>query len=166
MSKPRPVYAGTTYLITRRCSERRFFLDPTPLPAEVTLTLVPPPAFEDIDDGGVELVTTRLAETEARLRAEAAKKGIRFVGLRRVRKQRWKECPRSFVRRMQMRPRVATRDKWRRIEALTRDKQFEIDHAEALAAWRDGNRDVVFPAGTNKMRVMHGVRCREQAALL
>jgi REP element-mobilizing transposase RayT len=30
MSLPRPVYTGTTYMITRRCSERRLFLQPSP----------------------------------------------------------------------------------------------------------------------------------------
>ena len=32
---------------------------------------------------------------------------------------------------------------------------------EVLARWRAGDRDVVFPAGTYKMRVVHGARCAE-----
>jgi hypothetical protein len=40
MSLSRPVYAGTTYMITRRCSERRFFTQPSPLVAQVFMYLM------------------------------------------------------------------------------------------------------------------------------
>ena len=135
------------------------FREAGPLPAEATLTLVPPEAFSGMDDDGVALVSAHLAEREQRLRDEAKKKSIRFLGVRRLSKQRWSDCPTSFARRMSLRPRVATRDNSRRIEALCRNKQFEIDHAEALKAWRAGKRDAVFPFGTYKMRRLHGVSC-------
>jgi putative transposase len=37
MTAPRRVLPGTTYLVTRRCSERRFFLKPSPLTNEIFL---------------------------------------------------------------------------------------------------------------------------------
>ena len=40
MSAPRPVLKGTTYLVSRRCSERRFFLRPSRLVNEVFLFLL------------------------------------------------------------------------------------------------------------------------------
>jgi REP element-mobilizing transposase RayT len=40
MSSPRPVLKGTTYLVTRRCSERRFFLRPSGAVNEVFLFLL------------------------------------------------------------------------------------------------------------------------------
>jgi REP element-mobilizing transposase RayT len=40
MSAPRPVRKGTTYLVTRRCSERRFFLRPDPSVNQLFLFLL------------------------------------------------------------------------------------------------------------------------------
>jgi hypothetical protein len=54
---------------------------------------------------------------------------------------------------------VACRAKWKRIEALQRLAEFGRAYREALAAWRGGVRDVVFPEGTWLMRVLHAVPC-------
>jgi REP-associated tyrosine transposase len=45
------------------------------------------------------------------------------------------------------RPRVATRCKWARIEALMRNRAFVVDYASARERWRNGIA-AVFPAGT------------------
>jgi putative transposase len=37
VTPPRRVLPGTIYLVTRRCSERRFFLKPSPLTSEIFL---------------------------------------------------------------------------------------------------------------------------------
>jgi hypothetical protein len=59
-----------------------------------------------------------------------------------------------------MKPRVAARDKWKRIEALSRLVDFLARYREALLAMRAG-REFVFPAGTYGLRVAYGVRCAE-----
>jgi hypothetical protein len=56
-------------------------------------------------------------------------------------------------------PRVACRNKWKRIEALLRLAEFGRAYRDALAAWRGGVREAVFPLGTWQMRVQHAVRC-------
>ena len=45
-------------------------------------------------------------------------------------------------------PRVAAKNKWQRIEALGRMKEFLRAYAEALVSFLEGKREVVFPAGT------------------
>ena len=50
-------------------------------------------------------------------------------------------------------------DKWRRIEALSRLVEFLRAYREAWAAFKAGARDVLFPAGTYLLRVVHGARC-------
>jgi len=67
--------------------------------------------------------------------------------------------PRPGEPRRQLSPRVAARDKWRRIELLQQLKSFLTDYWEALQLWREGKVDPVFPAGTYLMRVAHGVAC-------
>ena len=56
-------------------------------------------------------------------------------------------------------PRIAGGDKWKRIEALSRLVSFLKSYREAWAAFRDGVRDVIFPAGTYWLRVNQVVRC-------
>jgi hypothetical protein len=46
-----------------------------------------------------------------------------------------------------------------RIERLAQLVSFATQYRAALAAWREGVRDVLFPAGTYLMRVLHGARC-------
>ncbi len=61
--------------------------------------------------------------------------------------------------RRRLKPRVACRDKWKRIEALNRLAKFLHAYREALAAWRKGIRNALFPPGTYLLRLTHGVRC-------
>jgi putative transposase len=56
-------------------------------------------------------------------------------------------------------PRVAARDKWKRIEALTRLAGFLAEYRKAWRASRERRTGVLFPAGTYLMRVVHGFPC-------
>ena len=58
-----------------------------------------------------------------------------------------------------LKPRIACRDKWKRIEALGRLAAFVDAYRSALRAWRLGRSGVVFPAGTYLVRVTHNVAC-------
>jgi hypothetical protein len=58
-----------------------------------------------------------------------------------------------------MNPRVASRDKWKRIEALGRLVQFLKCYAAAWAARQRGATDALFPHGTYLLRVLHDVPC-------
>jgi putative transposase len=137
-----------------------FFSAKGKVAAEATLELVPPPALAAAyEDGGVEVMTKHLRELEEKLRQEARKAGRRFLGVKAIRQQKWSECPDSFAKRRGLKPRVATRNKWKRIEALLRNLEFVAQYREARKKWLEGDRDVVFPFGTYLMRVVHRVRC-------
>ena len=56
-------------------------------------------------------------------------------------------------------PRIACKRKWPRIQAIEEYKTFQKEYREALVAYLDGNRDVIFPYGSWWMRVFHGMRC-------
>ena len=56
-------------------------------------------------------------------------------------------------------PRVAARDKWKRIEALGRLVEFLRSYRQAWMARCAGDVAVVFPCGTYLLRVVHGVAC-------
>ena len=89
----------------------------------------------------------RVRAVELERAAERARTGRRVLGRRAVRAQSWRDCPASLEPRRNLRPRVATRSKWARIEALVRNRAFATEYASARAQWRNG-LPVVFPAGT------------------
>jgi REP element-mobilizing transposase RayT len=136
---------------------RHFFRDRGNLPERVDLELVPPPRFSAAEFW--EQLELRLAETEAAARATAAATGRGFVGEARVLKVRPSAGPDTRERRRGLKPRVACRDKWKRIEALERLAAFVVAYRSALRAWRSGRAGVIFPAGTYLVRVTHGVAC-------
>jgi putative transposase len=128
----------------------------TPACAELTLT-VPlgfacPREFQ-------ERVAAELERLEAKARIEAAATRRGFAGRARVlaRKPTARVAPGAPRRNLS--PQVAARDTATRIEALLRLTAFRRAYREALAAFRAGIRDVIFPAGTYLLRVEHGVRC-------
>jgi REP element-mobilizing transposase RayT len=135
-----------------------FFRANGPLPAVARLQLHRPPGFES-DESFVEEVTERVRRVEDRAAAELGKQGRSFLGVSRVLGQKPHGRPAAVEPRRGLNPRVACRNKWRRIEALLRLREFRHAYREALEAWRAGVRDVLFPAGTWLMRIQHQVRC-------
>ncbi len=61
--------------------------------------------------------------------------------------------------RRALNPRVAARDKWKRIEALGRLVEFLRSYRAAWRARRAGAANVLFPHGTYHLRVVHYVAC-------
>ena len=139
---------------------REFFRKDGPLPPSIDLEFVHPPGFEDLSVRQVrKLVADGLREREDQARVARRKAGRRIVGRRAIRRQRWDESPTTWAKRFGLKPRVATKDKWRRIAALQRVRAFIDAYRVALNRWRNGERDVCFPYGTNMMRLVHNVRC-------
>jgi REP element-mobilizing transposase RayT len=127
------------------------------LPAEVTLRLETPPGFDSAEQF-TDLLSRALdaAEDEARSRWRA--RGG-FMGVEAVLAQNPTARPRPTEPRRALNPRVAGRDKWKRIEVLARLAEFLSAYRAAWRARRGGSRDVVFPCGTYLLRVVHGVPC-------
>lgn len=137
-----------------------FFREDGNMPAVAKLKLTRPDIFPELsDEEFVELLKERLEEREAEIRAEAKATGKRFLGLRRLRRQRVTDTPLSHAPRRKLRPRVAAVNKWRRIEALQRLKEFIAAYREAWLRWKQGFTDVVFPRGTYAMAKYAAVRC-------
>lgn len=134
------------------------FFDPDgQMPARSTLPLTPPPGFTAEEYRSA--LTSRLAEIEKRAARELEAAGRKFMGARRVLAQRHTDYPAPGEPRRELNPRVAARDKWKRIEALGRLKDFLRHYREALTKLRQGVAGVVFPQGTYRLRVLFGVPC-------
>jgi len=129
-------------------------------PAVACLEMSRPPGYEELTDDELEaMVRAAIDEREERFRLEARRDGKEFLGRRGVMAQSRHARPGRREPRFEMSPRVACRNKWRRIERLRRDRKWRAAYAQALQHWRNGEREVLFPHGTYQMRVLHGVTC-------
>lgn len=129
---------------------RQFFRADGPMPDEVTLDLVIPPELGDADEVR-RVIRERVAEVERRVAVERAERGAKVLGRRAVLRQSWRDSPTSREPRRDLRPRVAARSVWARVEALARDRAFLIAYREARASWIAGIT-TAFPFGTYWLR--------------
>lgn len=130
-----------------------FFRAEGPMPETVELELVPPPGFES-PAAFREKLEVALTEREQRVVVERREGREQQVGEREPTAR-----PVTGESRRGLRPKVAGRDKKKRIEALKRLKDFMSAYREAWKAMHAGVRDVLFPHGTYWLRVAFGVRC-------
>jgi REP element-mobilizing transposase RayT len=151
----RPDQLGIARLTARRPP---LFFRAGGLPEASELALTLPPGFESAAEFQAR-VAEAVTELEDRARQEHASKGRPFVGPARVLAQDPYSRPPRWERRRGLNPRVASADRWKRMEALVRLKQFLSSYREALRKLRVGGPDIVFPAGTYLLRVRQGVRC-------
>ena len=124
------------------------------LPEVVELELTRPPCFEGMSN---RELFVRIEEELARVEVENRGRG-RAMGMRRVMSQDWNARPKGSEERRQLRPTIAGRNKWARIEALQRSKAWLVAYYEALRRFVAGEREVVFPRGTWRMGVRFGCR--------
>ena len=139
----------------------KFFRAQGSMPKSIDLDIATPSldglsrreAQKRIDEG--------IAEREARERARVLREGGTFLGPDAVKRQDPFASPTTREPRRQLSPRVASPNRWRRIETLARCADFARAYRDALAAWCAKKRSVVFPLGTYLMRLRHQVRCAE-----
>ena len=135
--------AGRSLRATRRL---HFFRPDGPMPDALELPLTIPaelgPAAAVVSE-----LRDRVRAVELERATERARTGRRVLGRRAVLAQSWRDSPVSVEPRRNLRPRVATRNKWARIEALLRNRAFATEYASARERWRDGI-PAVFPPGT------------------
>jgi len=130
------------------------------MPKLVTLEFARPPGFEDMSHAEFckELQSAiSAAENAAVIERILAKKKV--VGVKAIKAQRWWSFPKKSAPKRRLSPRVACKNQWARIEFIRRNKEFIAEHRKARLAWKAGERDVVFPAGTYWHKCHAGVNC-------
>jgi REP element-mobilizing transposase RayT len=126
------------------------------VPEGVSLHLTVPPGCGTAAEFR-ELLEIALAELERR----HARERCTFLGAARVLAQKWWKRPQSEEPRRGLRPRIAARNAGRRTELIASLRAFLAAYRDAFAAWRRGQREVLFPAGTYALRVIHRAACAE-----
>lgn len=128
----------------------RFFRAHGPMPESVEMPLAIPAELGPEAEVLAEL-RNRIDAVEAAHAAERQRTGQRVCGRRAVLAQSWHSHPSSSESRRNLRPGVATRNKWARIEALMRNRAFLLEYTSAREAWLAGIV-VAFPPGTYWLR--------------
>jgi putative transposase len=163
VAKPQQWPGLIAYLPGQKLTSKRpevYFSEDGKMEESVELTLTIPPQYSHLSEKEyIAQLTEAIAHREESIHAEMKQTGRGFMGRQAVMRQRHTDSPSSREPRRNLNPQVACRSKWHRIEALQRLKSFQSDYKEALKRWRDGEHNVVFPAGTYAMRVHAGVKC-------
>jgi hypothetical protein len=154
-----PGVGGLSWLLTGRAMSARrplhFFRADGSMPEYVELQLSIPPELGDAEQ--IRGTLRGLVEAAEKYYASRrAREGKRVLGRRGVLRQSWRESPRTQKPSSDLRPTVAARSVWSRIEALQRDAAFLAAYRAARTTWIAG-LPTVFPAGTYWLRRFAGV---------
>jgi putative transposase len=135
----------------------RFFRKDGTLPESITLEVQQPPGFGNLDPAEWRaLLAERIRAVETAAREQRRVDGRRVRGRAEVLRQRPTDRPQSHEARRQMNPRIASVNKWARIEAIQRNKAFLAAYRAAREPWKMGTQ-AIFPAGTYWLRKFAGV---------
>ncbi len=131
----------------------KHFFDPGGgLPETVTLRFIRPREFAHLShEQWVALLRREVTKAERSAAQRRREKKISLLGRRAVRRQSPFARPKTVAKRRGMVPRVATRNKWLRIEQLTQGERFRVRYRRALLLARSG-LSATFPYGTYKLR--------------
>lgn len=130
-----------------------FFSEDGPMPQTVTLVAAKLPGFADLDQEAWSAKIERAAkaaEESAREARQTAKR--RIVGRKEVLRQKPTDSPKTVAPRGGLRPHVACGNVERRRVELAALRKFRVAHRIARRSWSTGEREVIFPAGTYRMR--------------
>lgn len=150
-----PEAVGTSWRTFRRPTH--FFSADGGMPERASIELTAAPGLEVEEFRALLAACLEVKESEA-TRA-LAREGRRFMGARKVLAQKHTDSPAPGEPRRRLNPRVAARDKWKRVEALGRLRSFLDEYRAAFAKLRAGIEDAVFPEGTYQLRVRLCVTC-------
>jgi hypothetical protein len=126
-------------------------------PESVVLELVPPRGMDAAETR--QRVDAAVREIERAKQIEMRKNNRKFIGPKRIMEQDPYDNPTSWEKRRGRNPTFASRDKWARIEASQRKREWLEAYRDARDRYIAGDRSVEFPHGTWAMVQLHGCRC-------
>ncbi len=132
---------------------RGFFRPDGKMPDEVTIRLECPDGFEDLSDAEWSAkVQDAVLREEARAREERVAAGRRVLGRKAILRAEPTDTPKTVEPRRGLRPHLACLGKARRLRELDALIAFRAERRAAVLRAMRGERDVVFPYGTYRVR--------------
>jgi putative transposase len=139
----------------RATRPKHFFAEDGTMPKEVTLHLTIPRELGDQEEILAE-VQARVTAVEEECARERARTGKRVLGRYAILRQAWRDSPTSREPRRGLRPTIAARSLWARLEAIQRKRDFIAAYRVARAALIAGT-PIPFPPGTYWLQRFLGV---------
>ena len=137
-------------------SGRAAFASRSKMPETAVLMLDRPQVRLELSDSELRAkIREDLATREAEIGVERAGKPV--LGMKAALKIHWSTVPRKGEELFGRQPTFSTQTQEQRLRMKLLRIQFLKDYRSALARWNAGERDVVFPAGTVRMRLRHKV---------
>jgi len=161
---PRFSTHGWRFGETRTFTRPRWFFDKKgDMPATISLTLVRPAIFLDLDDDELfEMLEHEVRRREIAHQDAFRRENRRFMGSRKLARQSWIRAPKTFQERFKVMPEVAASSELLRLAQLQRDREWEREYAAARELLLAGS-PAVFPRGTYWMKHFAGVVVAERA---
>ncbi len=151
---------------TRTFRRPKWFFDKRgEMPERVSLTLVRPKIFLELDDDALyEMLEAEVRRKELELQREIRRKGRRFMGPEKLAKQRWNRAPKPKrpEEQFKVKRRVRDSNQWVQLARLQRDREWEREYAAARELMLAG-KPAVFPAGTYWLQHFAGVEVAKRA---
>jgi putative transposase len=127
------------------------------MPEFVEFTPMPPPGFEHLPlEDVIAFFEALIAREEKRY---AKKRRGPVIGIEVCEAMSPFRTPKTKAPMRTLNPRFSTSDPNLLIKALEHQRRFRSEHRVASLEFRNGNREVVFPAGTVQMARLAGVSC-------
>jgi hypothetical protein len=137
-----------------------FFDSQGKMPEHVTLEVVRPPIYTQLDDATLALQLARAVERHVRQARDALREaGRKVLGSKAVLQQPFDTVPNSNELRRNPSPRIAAKHTPERVQAIRHLLGFIRRYRAAWHAWRGGARETVFPQGTYSLRIQARVAC-------
>lgn len=133
------------------------------LPDSVTWRLTPHPLGADDPEQFVADVQAEVKRIVEEKRQQVRSSGGRFMGVAAMLRRSHQCRPKTAEATRKLNPRIACKDRQRRLQLILEDQRFVREHGEARRKWLKGE-PAVFPAGTFLMRDFPGVTVRDGPA--
>lgn len=142
-----------------------FFQAEDGLPDSIELVVELPAAIVELQGGETgTMLRDAVHEREQEIRDQFHRERRGFKGRQGIFRLKHTDSPATDPSCGSIKPRVAARDRERRLLLIAALKQFVSAYREAFERFRAGVRDVIFPAGTYWLRVYCGVACHDPPA--
>ena len=146
---------------------KKFFSGDGSLPGEVSLRFVPPPAFAHLSDAEwAALLLERVSAVEEEAAEQRRAEGRSIAGRKAVLRRSPFSYPKTNPPRRNLNPRLACKDKDKRVAAIEAMKSFQARYRaaferfrEAIAERRNNIGDILFPRGTWQLARLGLVSC-------
>ncbi|MGH1340333.1 MAG: hypothetical protein ACRBN8_02185 [Nannocystales bacterium] len=137
-------------------SGRAAFADRSKMPETAVLMIDRPRIMPELSDEELRAkVREGLKKREAKIQVERAGKPV--LGMKAALRVHWSTVPTKGAELFGRQPTFSTQTREQRSRMRGLRGRFLRDYRLALARWNAGERDVVFPAGTVRMRLRHEV---------